>query len=145
VANITRLTDKERDKPWRVRIRRKGHKPLTKMFRTKLTAERWARQQEDSIETFDLPLTIEQLKNVFAEFERSMIVERTKAGMARARAQSKAIGRPALDSELQKQIAVRRSSGASAYRVAKDLGIDRHTVVKYARPPVIGLSHERRS
>jgi DNA invertase Pin-like site-specific DNA recombinase len=34
--------------------------------------------------------------SVFGEFERAMIVERTKAGMARARAQGKAIGRPAL-------------------------------------------------
>lgn len=72
------------------------------------------------------------MMGVFAEFERSMIVERTKAGMARAKAQGKAIGRPVLDSELREQIAVRVASGASAYRVAKELGIDRHTVVKYA-------------
>src|SRR6266851_1690900 len=32
-----------------------------------------------------------QMMGVFAEFERSMIVERTKAGMARAKAQGKAI------------------------------------------------------
>jgi DNA invertase Pin-like site-specific DNA recombinase len=32
--------------------------------------------------------------SVFADFERAMIVERTKAGLARARAQGKLIGRP---------------------------------------------------
>jgi hypothetical protein len=31
--------------------------------------------------------------SVFSDFERAMIVERTKAGLARARAQGKAIGR----------------------------------------------------
>jgi DNA invertase Pin-like site-specific DNA recombinase len=35
-----------------------------------------------------------QMMGGFSEFERSMIVERTKAGMARAKAQGKAIGRP---------------------------------------------------
>ena len=39
-----------------------------------------------------------QMSGVFAEFERAMIVERTKAGMARARANGKQIGRaPAPD------------------------------------------------
>jgi DNA invertase Pin-like site-specific DNA recombinase len=72
-----------------------------------------------------------QMMGVFSEFERAMIVERTKAGMARAKAQGKRVGRPVLDQRLRNQIAVRLSEGASAYRVAKELGIDRHTVVKY--------------
>jgi DNA invertase Pin-like site-specific DNA recombinase len=68
---------------------------------------------------------------VFAEFERAMIVDRTRAGMARARAAGKHCGRPVLDSDLQKQIAERAATGASAYAVAKMLGVDRKTVVKY--------------
>jgi DNA invertase Pin-like site-specific DNA recombinase len=72
-----------------------------------------------------------QMMGVFSEFERAMIVERTKAGMARAKAEGKAIGRPAIDRRLQDQITLRLSNGASAYRVAKELGIDRNTVVKY--------------
>jgi integrase len=63
MATIEKLCDKKRDKPWRARIRRKGHPQLIKMFRTRANAERWARRQEDSIETFDLPLTIEALKH----------------------------------------------------------------------------------
>jgi DNA invertase Pin-like site-specific DNA recombinase len=41
-----------------------------------------------------------QMMGVFAEFEHSMIVERTKAGMARAKAHGKAIGRRTITSEL---------------------------------------------
>lgn len=73
-----------------------------------------------------------QMMGVFSEFERAMIVERTKAGMARAKAQGKAIGRPQLNKKLQEQIATLLSNGASKYRIAKELGIDRHTVVKYS-------------
>jgi DNA invertase Pin-like site-specific DNA recombinase len=72
-----------------------------------------------------------QMMGVFSEFERAMIVERTKAGMARAKAQGKAIGRPTLNKKLQEQITIRLSDGASPYRVAKELGIDRKTIVKY--------------
>jgi DNA invertase Pin-like site-specific DNA recombinase len=51
-----------------------------------------------------------QMMSVFAEFERAMIVERVKAGLARARAQGKRLGQPLLAtdkerarSELKKQ------------------------------------------
>jgi DNA invertase Pin-like site-specific DNA recombinase len=37
-----------------------------------------------------------QMIGVFAEFERALIVERTKAGLQRARAQGKALGRPSI-------------------------------------------------
>jgi len=35
-----------------------------------------------------------QMCGVFAEFERAMIQERVRAGLARARAQGKTLGRP---------------------------------------------------
>jgi DNA invertase Pin-like site-specific DNA recombinase len=56
------------------------------------------------------------MMGVFAEFERAMIVERTKAGMVRAKAQGKAIGRPVLDEALRQEIASRLATGASTYR-----------------------------
>src|SRR5262249_4950812 len=56
----------------------------------------------------------------------------TRAGMARAKAQGVRIGRPALDPALQRKIAKRLSAGLSAYAVAKQLGIDAHTVAKYS-------------
>lgn len=72
------------------------------------------------------------MMGVFAEFERAMIVERTKAGMARAKAQGKAIGRPEIDAETRRRIFERTRNGASTYAVAKELGIDRRTVKKYS-------------
>jgi DNA invertase Pin-like site-specific DNA recombinase len=38
-----------------------------------------------------------QMMGVFAEFERAMIVSRVKAGLDRARAQGKTLGRPKID------------------------------------------------
>jgi DNA invertase Pin-like site-specific DNA recombinase len=67
-----------------------------------------------------------------AKVESQKIGEGTRAGMARARAQGKRIGRPALDPALQRKIAKRLSAGLSAYAVAKQLGIDAHTVAKYS-------------
>jgi hypothetical protein len=49
-----------------------------------------------------------------------------------ARAQGKHTGRPALDPELQRKIAKQLRAGLSAYAVAKQLGIDAHTVAKYS-------------
>jgi DNA invertase Pin-like site-specific DNA recombinase len=70
--------------------------------------------------------------SVFGEFERAMIVDRMRSGMARARAQGKIIGRPAIAAEVREEIARRLATGATIYRVAKDMGLDRKTVDKYA-------------
>jgi DNA invertase Pin-like site-specific DNA recombinase len=67
-----------------------------------------------------------------AKVESQKIGERTRAGMARARAQGKRIGRPALDPALQRKIAKQLGKGLSAYAVAKQFGIDAHTVAKYS-------------
>jgi DNA invertase Pin-like site-specific DNA recombinase len=69
-----------------------------------------------------------------AKVEAQKISERTRAGMARARAQGKHIGRPSLSRKLREKIADRIAAGETPYRVAKDLGIDRHTAAKYAAP-----------
>jgi DNA invertase Pin-like site-specific DNA recombinase len=71
-----------------------------------------------------------------AKVEAQRISERTRAGMARAKAQGKHIGRPALDPELQRKIAKQLEAGLSAYAVAKQLGITAHTVAKYS--PFVG-------
>ena len=67
-----------------------------------------------------------------AKVESQKIGERTRAGMARARAQGKRIGRPALAPAVQQKIAKQLGKGLSAYAVAKQLGIDAHTVAKYS-------------
>jgi len=67
-----------------------------------------------------------------AKVEAQKISERTRAGMARAKAQGKRIGRPSIAPKLRQQIAERIAAGETPYAVAKALGIDRHTAAKYA-------------
>jgi DNA invertase Pin-like site-specific DNA recombinase len=69
-----------------------------------------------------------------AKVEAQKIGERTRAGMAKAKARGKHIGRPAIKPQLQERIAERAMAGQTPYRIAKDLGIDRHTAAKYAGP-----------
>jgi DNA invertase Pin-like site-specific DNA recombinase len=72
------------------------------------------------------------LLSSLAKVEAQKIPERTKAGMARAKAEGIRIGRPKLGIELRRQIAGRAAKGETPYAIAKALGIDRHTAVKYA-------------
>lgn len=63
--------------------------------------------------------------------EAQKISDRTKAGMARAKAKGIKIGRPRLAVEICQQIARRAAGGAKPYAIAKALGIDRHIAAKY--------------
>ena len=60
---------------------------------------------------------------VFAEFERSIIVERVNAGLARARAQGKALGRPKLDAATEARIRTLRAGGHGINKTAKLAGV----------------------
>ena len=71
------------------------------------------------------------LLSSLAKVEAQKIGERTKAGMARAKAKGIKIGRPRLGVELRRQIAQRAAKGETAYGIAKALGLDRHTAAKY--------------
>jgi DNA invertase Pin-like site-specific DNA recombinase len=66
-----------------------------------------------------------------AKQEAKRISERVKAGMDRAKAQGKRVGRPPIPLSLRQQIAQRIAGGETAYAVAMDLRIDRHTAAKY--------------
>ena len=72
------------------------------------------------------------LLSSLAKVEAQKISDRTKAGMNRARAKGIKIGRPRLGIEVRQKIAERAAKGETPYAIAKALGIDRHTVVKYA-------------
>ena len=65
-----------------------------------------------------------------ADFERELIVERTQAGQARARAEGKHMGRPSKTTDDQKA-AIRQQldAGASVSQVARDHGISRASVI----------------
>ena len=65
------------------------------------------------------------MMGVFAEFERGMIQERVRAGMARARSKGtksgNAIGRPSVQLEIEAQIRELRASGLGMIKIAKQL------------------------
>jgi DNA invertase Pin-like site-specific DNA recombinase len=67
-----------------------------------------------------------------AKVEAQKISERTKAGMARAKAKGKRIGRPTASAEIRQQIAEHIGAGLTPYAAAKALGIDRKTAAKYS-------------
>jgi DNA invertase Pin-like site-specific DNA recombinase len=56
-----------------------------------------------------------------AEFERSLIVERTKLGLARARARGAHIGRPRLPHPSPEQVIALREAGKSWAAIASEL------------------------
>jgi len=60
---------------------------------------------------------------VFSEFERAIIVERTKAGMVAARARGSQIGRAPVGDGTVAAIRSLRASGLSMDRIARDLKI----------------------
>lgn len=62
-----------------------------------------------------------QMSGVFAEFERAMIVERTKAGMERARARGARIGRPLANDAVVEAIRNLRAQGMGMDNIARTL------------------------
>lgn len=65
-----------------------------------------------------------------AEMERDLLVERTQAGLARAKAEGKQLGRPSKTSEEDKEaIRKRLDAGDTVSQVARDFGISRASVI----------------
>ena len=60
-----------------------------------------------------------QMLGVFAEFERAIIVERVHAGLRRARAQGKRLGRPGVAPEVERRIRRALATGASIRQAAR--------------------------
>jgi putative DNA-invertase from lambdoid prophage Rac len=66
-----------------------------------------------------------------AEFERDLLVERTQAGLAHAKATGKALGRPrALTSDQEAHAIHQLSSGATISAVARGLNTSRATIMR---------------
>ena len=66
-----------------------------------------------------------------AQFESSLISQRVKAGMARAKAQGKHIARPPIAKELQAKIIELQREGVSMNKISKTLGIAYGTFYNY--------------
>jgi DNA invertase Pin-like site-specific DNA recombinase len=76
-----------------------------------------------------------QMCGVFAEFERAMIQERVKAGLARARAQGKILGRPKVTRKVEQSVYRLRKAGIGKRKIAKQLGIGVSTVMRLLKEP----------
>ncbi len=68
------------------------------------------------------------MMGVFAEFERAMIQDRVKAGLARAKARGKTLGRPKLKPDVRQTILDARSDGLSIRKIAEEAGVSIGTV-----------------
>lgn len=64
-----------------------------------------------------------------AEFERDLLIERTQAGLVRAKVQGKRLGRPSsLTTEQQETIRKKRSQGVSLGKLAEEYGVSRSAI-----------------
>jgi DNA invertase Pin-like site-specific DNA recombinase len=70
--------------------------------------------------------------SAIAEFARSLISERVRSGIAKARAQGKQHGRPKTSAETIKEIKRLRRQGKSLNKIAKQLGVSHQTVANYS-------------
>ncbi len=67
---------------------------------------------------------------VVAEMERDLLVERTQAGLARAKAEGTQLGRPSKTSEEDRQEIIRRlSRGDTVSQLARDYNVSRGTII----------------
>ncbi|MFF0220684.1 recombinase family protein [Streptomyces sp. NPDC004629] len=73
-----------------------------------------------------------QIIAAMAEFERSLIKDRTKAGLAAAKAQGRAGGRPTvITDDLLVAAKTRKAKGESVSAIAKALGVSRATLYRH--------------
>lgn len=72
-----------------------------------------------------------QVLNAVAEFERDLLIERTNAGIQRARTEGKQFGRPpALTTEQQAEAAERLAKGEAVAALARDFKTSRQTIMR---------------
>ena len=65
-----------------------------------------------------------------AEMERDLLVERTQAGLARAKAEGKILGRPSKTNDIQRsEIISKLQSGESVSAVAREYGVSRASII----------------
>ena len=69
--------------------------------------------------------------NAVAEFERDLLIERTQAGLSRAKAEGKSLGRPkSLTAEGAQEVLRRLAAGESVAATARALETSRQTVMR---------------
>lgn len=80
---------------------------------------------EDAMQTLML-----QMMGAFAQFERSMIRERQREGIAAAKASGKHIGRPSLGDKQLKSLRAKRKQGVSVRELQDQFNVSRASVYR---------------
>ena len=75
-----------------------------------------------------------QVTGAFAEFERSMIRQRVRAGLRRAVASGKRLGRPRIKDGVEERIREALESGMSIRKAATKFGVNKSTVQRVKHP-----------
>jgi len=69
--------------------------------------------------------------NAVAEFERDLLIERTQAGLSRAKAEGKVLGRrPSLDEDQTRNVLSRLDAGEAIAAVAREFDTSRQTIMR---------------
>ena len=116
------------------KLDRLGRDMIDVMRTLRLLADRGVRVKVQALGDTDLTSTagkaVVGILAAVAEMERDMLVERTQAGLSRAKAEGKQLGRPSKTTEADKQaIRERLGAGDTVSQVAKDYGISRASVI----------------
>ena len=78
-----------------------------------------------------------QMMGVFAEFERSMIQERVRAGLRRAKDDGKKLGRPRIAPQLEERILAALKAGETIRGIADKFDVNPSTVQRIKHPFVV--------
>jgi DNA invertase Pin-like site-specific DNA recombinase len=78
------------------------------------------------------------MSGIFAEIERTMIVERIHAGLKRAKAEGKRLGRPTLSSEIETRVKDQLAGQVPIRKVALALGIAAGSVLRIKKEMATG-------
>lgn len=81
-----------------------------------------------------------QMLGVFAEFERAMIVERVRAGLKRAKAEGKTLGRPRIEGAKEDAIRASLASGTGIRKTAREIGVGVSAVQRVAADERLGVT-----
>lgn len=88
--------------------------------------------QENMDTTTPMGKAMFTMASAFAEFERSIIQERVRDGINKARIKGKILGRPKVPLDIQKLFQL-KSDGLSIRKIAGELGVPKSTVQNYIK------------
>ena len=72
-----------------------------------------------------------QVLNAVAQFERDLLIERTQAGLRRAKAEGEKLGRPVtLDDDRREAVRMALANGASVSELAREYRTSRQTIMR---------------